>query len=137
MKKTNIHLSDCAVYNEPAYPKGKCNCGYEFNSIDKIIKQIEDCNFESDGGYLKDNIAYNRLKWLLYQTKEVLNYQILNLHLDYTKDKKEGNRFLVVSKTVDGRWDVDKNKQILHSSDCAIYNMPEKPKKECDCQPSN
>ena len=21
------HYSDCAVYNEPAYPKGKCNCG--------------------------------------------------------------------------------------------------------------
>ncbi len=21
-----IHRSDCAVYNEPAYPKGKCNC---------------------------------------------------------------------------------------------------------------
>jgi len=22
-----IHRSDCAVYNEPAYPKGKCDCG--------------------------------------------------------------------------------------------------------------
>ena len=21
------HLSDCAVHNEPAYPKGYCNCG--------------------------------------------------------------------------------------------------------------
>ena len=21
------HASDCAVHNEPAYPKGKCNCG--------------------------------------------------------------------------------------------------------------
>lgn len=24
---TNGHWSDCAVYNEPAYPKGPCNCG--------------------------------------------------------------------------------------------------------------
>lgn len=22
-----VHKSDCAIYNEPAYPKGKCNCG--------------------------------------------------------------------------------------------------------------
>ena len=22
-----IHASDCAVHNEPAYPKGECNCG--------------------------------------------------------------------------------------------------------------
>ena len=21
-----IHNSDCAIYNEPAYPKGKCDC---------------------------------------------------------------------------------------------------------------
>jgi len=23
---TGIHLSSCAVHNEPAYPKGKCDC---------------------------------------------------------------------------------------------------------------
>ena len=105
MKKTNIHLSDCAIYNEPAYPKGKCNCGYEFNSIDKIIKQIEKCNFESVGGYLKNNIAYGRLKWLLYQIGMVFTYQLLHLHLNYTENKREKNRFLIVSKTVDNRWD--------------------------------
>ncbi len=22
-----IHWSDCAVYNEPAYPAGECDCG--------------------------------------------------------------------------------------------------------------
>jgi len=25
------HLSDCAVYNEPAFRNEKCNCGYEEN----------------------------------------------------------------------------------------------------------
>jgi hypothetical protein len=25
--KVTLHASDCAVHNEPAYPKGACNCG--------------------------------------------------------------------------------------------------------------
>ena len=25
--KVVLHASDCAVHNEPAYPKGQCNCG--------------------------------------------------------------------------------------------------------------
>ena len=25
--KVVLHASDCAVHNEPAYPKGECNCG--------------------------------------------------------------------------------------------------------------
>ena len=25
--KVLLHASDCAVHNEPAYPKGECNCG--------------------------------------------------------------------------------------------------------------
>ena len=25
--QTALHASDCAVHNEPAYPKGQCNCG--------------------------------------------------------------------------------------------------------------
>lgn len=28
VKGVNVpHLSDCAVYNEPAYPNGSCDCG--------------------------------------------------------------------------------------------------------------
>ena len=39
------HWSDCAIYNEPAYPKGRCNCGgitLAMESIDKLyqIKKI-------------------------------------------------------------------------------------------------
>lgn len=29
-----IHRSDCAVYNEPAYPKGKCNCWWLISGED-------------------------------------------------------------------------------------------------------
>lgn len=25
--KVVLHASDCAVHNEPAYPKGECSCG--------------------------------------------------------------------------------------------------------------
>lgn len=28
-KKPRVHLSSCAIYNEPAYPAGPCNCGYD------------------------------------------------------------------------------------------------------------
>lgn len=27
------HKSDCAVYNEPAYPAGECDCGYPETKI--------------------------------------------------------------------------------------------------------
>ena len=36
-----IHKSDCAIYNEPAYPKGKCDCeGITLSqkSIDKLYQ---------------------------------------------------------------------------------------------------
>ena len=26
MGSITVHDSDCAIYNEPAYPKGECNC---------------------------------------------------------------------------------------------------------------
>jgi len=41
-----IHESDCAVHNEPAYPKGKCDCGAEGGNMSKIekVKKIIDEN---------------------------------------------------------------------------------------------
>ena len=27
-----LHASDCAVHNEPAYPKGECDCGRQSRS---------------------------------------------------------------------------------------------------------
>lgn len=32
------HWSDCAVYNEPAYPKGSCDCGGITLAMDSIEK---------------------------------------------------------------------------------------------------
>lgn len=46
------HYSDCAIYNEPAFKKGKCNCGFKdrmrklkakkiiFNNISNEMKQL-------------------------------------------------------------------------------------------------
>jgi len=33
------HKSDCAVHNEPAYPKGKCDCGAERPELLKAIHE--------------------------------------------------------------------------------------------------
>ena len=47
MDKDLFHWSDCAIYNAPAYPVGKCDCGYE----DRLRRRHEnarlckECNF--------------------------------------------------------------------------------------------
>ncbi len=33
------HKSDCAVYNEPAYPKGHCVCGA--NKLDYLVSLFQ------------------------------------------------------------------------------------------------
>jgi len=40
-----IHKSDCAVYNEPAYPKGRCDCGADVlgEARDFLYGLVEDC----------------------------------------------------------------------------------------------
>ena len=41
MKKT--HLSSCAIYNEPALPKGICNCGVvNWYGIDLTKKEVDE-----------------------------------------------------------------------------------------------
>lgn len=38
------HRSDCAIYNEPAYPKGECNCGFQLQKdLEGIIEEYG-CN---------------------------------------------------------------------------------------------
>lgn len=34
------HLSDCAIHNEPAYPKGACDC-YEERYAEVVQKYLE------------------------------------------------------------------------------------------------
>jgi len=41
MNKDLFHWSDCAIYSEPAYPAGECNCGYK----EKLKRRKENCNF--------------------------------------------------------------------------------------------
>ena len=36
----NGHYSDCAVHNEPAYPKGDCDCGYRLQVERKYVRMI-------------------------------------------------------------------------------------------------
>ena len=40
------HRSDCAVYNEPAYPKGRCDCGLLLTPEE--VSLIIDLNYDAD-----------------------------------------------------------------------------------------
>jgi hypothetical protein len=40
-----MHASDCAVHNEPALPKGRCDCGATFHS-----RRCGIYNFAGHGG---------------------------------------------------------------------------------------
>ena len=45
-----VHRSDCAVHNEPAYPKGKCNCWWLISGEDVAIIRaaLGDCTHEAN-----------------------------------------------------------------------------------------
>lgn len=60
------HYSDCAIHNEPAFPKGECNCGGFIPSDDEqVSKCCEKCDgiirdensFGRDYGCLKDDCS--------------------------------------------------------------------------------
>ena len=36
------HASDCAVHNEPAYPKGPCDCGVTAAYIAAIYREVKE-----------------------------------------------------------------------------------------------
>ena len=40
------HKSDCSVYNAPAYPKGRCDCGSLLTPEE--ISRIIDSNYDAD-----------------------------------------------------------------------------------------
>ena len=56
--KVTLHASDCAVHNEPAYPKGQCNCGAQPEQepaawklvpkepTDEMLKAMDECSTE-------------------------------------------------------------------------------------------
>ena len=41
VREEEIHDSDCAVYNEPAYPAGRCDCGIDSEPLARCIEQLE------------------------------------------------------------------------------------------------
>ena len=75
-----IHKSDCAVYNEPAYPKGRCDCGADIldEARDFLSGLISDC---------LDDLKNHRCTEDKF--KEMLVEEILVL---------EGNHFVITVK---------------------------------------
>ena len=51
--KVTPHASDCAVHNEPAYPKGACNCGAQPEQEPERVKF--ECHWKKTRGEKKAN----------------------------------------------------------------------------------
>jgi len=69
------HWSDCAVYNEPAYPKGACDCGgyykpiaYKEKNSDSIFYDKNNCN----GEYIPLYTAPPRKEWVGLSNEEIV-----------------------------------------------------------------
>lgn len=58
-----IHNSDCAIYNEPAYPAKPCNCGFE----DRARQEIERLRAELDNAKHEISRAKNIAKRIASQ----------------------------------------------------------------------
>ena len=56
-KEVGNHKSDCAVYNEPAYPKGECDCVVS----PRITKQINPLDLALRYGFEGDTLDGNHL----------------------------------------------------------------------------
>jgi hypothetical protein len=44
------HWSDCAVYNEPAYPNGPCDCGVDETPELKTTEDASEDTSDDDAG---------------------------------------------------------------------------------------
>lgn len=66
-KSDKIHTSDCAVHNEPAFPKGECDCD-EFKNDQWFVLNSAGMHY-SDGderitNFIEEEITKNGLKYL-------------------------------------------------------------------------
>ena len=70
------HASDCAVHNEPAYPKGECNCGAQQGPAIGDIRALKHRIHELEGellGYKK--IVADQEAMLEQQTARIVDLQ--------------------------------------------------------------
>ena len=51
---SDLHMSDCAVHNEPAFPKGHCDCGVDIMDEAKgfVAGMANDCLSDYENGLL-------------------------------------------------------------------------------------
>jgi hypothetical protein len=55
------HKSDCAVHNEPAFPKGKCDC--DFLGVEDKISEIASHASYDEGSYEAASEAARTMLW--------------------------------------------------------------------------
>lgn len=60
------HASDCAVHNDPAYPAGPCDCGYEekWQLRNQLANAIRCCNDPANCNNEPDAKCPTKLEWL-------------------------------------------------------------------------
>ncbi len=121
---TNIHSSDCAIYNEPAYPKGKCNCGYEFDSVDKADENILSIKDHYIGGELsfknKDGWQHTEIKdIILKKSGSTLCLTIMGRDFNYGFQlpnitfRKMPNTLIIGSSNMGISCEISKHPQML------------------------
>ena len=81
-----LHASDCAVHNEPAYPKGECNCGAQPEQDWSMLEAMQ--------GSLREHMA--RIKELESQRKPLTDEELrvienkINPNMRWRSSDEEG-----------------------------------------------
>lgn len=82
----SIHKSDCAVHNEPAFPKGECDCGAEGVSVERNKTAMAQ-------PVLLTSLEKMLIKWALYrmstESKGYLMRDLSNLDVPTVKERAE------------------------------------------------
>jgi CRISPR/Cas system-associated endonuclease Cas3-HD len=71
------HKSDCAVHNEPAFPKGKCDC--DFLGAEDKISEISSHASCDEGSY---EAASEAARTMLWECKQIILNQAKKVDID-------------------------------------------------------
>lgn len=84
-----IHKSDCSIYNEPAYPKGDCDCKTEPTDFNYREAYYFICGYL--GGAIRYNVPFDGKKMMqeVYREFDVLPVKSLCEVFEIETEKTE------------------------------------------------
>jgi len=62
-----LHRSDCALHNEPAFPKGRCDCG----ALEAIVKDLIEAYIENPTTLNLDGVVAHIIALVRQESLEV------------------------------------------------------------------